>query len=292
MEEIYIKARAKINLNLEVVGKREDNYHNIQSVFQKINLYDEIYIKKVPTKDIELKTNIEELNNKENIIYKAYQILKQKHKNITGIQVIINKKIPMQAGLAGGSTDGASFILGMNQLFNLKLSKQQIEEIGRNLGADVVPCFYQKAVLAKGIGDKITNIATNFKYYIVLIKPKINCNTKEMFEKIDQKEKKLKQQTSCTNNIIQALEQHKLDLLAPNLYNQFEEVVEPKSMIENLKKEFIKQGAIGSLMTGTGSCVYGLFQNKQKAKIAYHRLKNKYQTYICTSYNVAKEPKI
>ena len=121
MEQVYIKARAKINLNLEVVGKREDNYHNISSVFQKINLYDELYIRKTETGNLEIKTNIEELNNKENIIYKAYVVLKEKYKNITGVEVTLNKKIPMQAGLAGGSTDCASFIVGMNRLFNLKL---------------------------------------------------------------------------------------------------------------------------------------------------------------------------
>lgn len=101
MKEIYLKARAKINLNLEIIGKREDNYHNIKSVFQKINLYDELYIKKTEKDDLELQTNIKELNNKENIIYKAYQILKGKYKNITGVQVKLKKKIPIQAGLAG-----------------------------------------------------------------------------------------------------------------------------------------------------------------------------------------------
>ena len=111
MEEIYQKARAKINLSLEVIGKREDNYHNIKSIFQKINLYDELYIKKTQTDTFELQTNIKEINNKENIIYKAYRKLKQEYKNITGIQVKLNKKIPMQAGLAGGSTDCASFLL-------------------------------------------------------------------------------------------------------------------------------------------------------------------------------------
>ena len=125
MKEIYIKARAKVNLNLEILEKRKDNYHNIKSVFQKINLYDEIYIQKSDNDDCQIQTNIEQLNNKENIIYKAYLKLKEQNPNIKGINVKINKKIPMQAGLAGGSTDCASFILGMNKLFNLKLSKNQ-----------------------------------------------------------------------------------------------------------------------------------------------------------------------
>jgi len=286
LREIYKKARAKINLSLEVVGKREDGYHNIQSIFQKINLYDELYIKKTKTDGIEIQCNKKELKKEENIIYQAYQILKESYKTITGIQVRLQKKIPMQAGLAGGSTDCASFLEGMNQLFDLKLSQKEMEEIGKKLGADVVPCFYNRAVLAEGIGEKITDIATHFKYYIVLIKPQMCCNTKEMFQKMD--EKGIKNQAKSACEIIQALEQQEIELLAHNLYNQFEEVVEEKALIESLKKELLQQGAKGSLMTGTGSCVYGIFANKNTARIAYQNLKRKYETYIGTSYNLER----
>ena len=134
MEKIYIKARAKINLSLEVLNKRKDNYHNIESVFQKINLYDEIWIRKIKTNKFKMITNVYEINNKENIIYKAYRVLKEKYKNITGIEVKLNKKIPMQAGLGGGSTDCASFIIAINKLFDLKMSKKEMEEIGKKLG--------------------------------------------------------------------------------------------------------------------------------------------------------------
>lgn len=245
LKEIYKKARAKINLSLEILEKREDHYHNIKSIFQKINLYDEIYIQKNETEGIKIQCNREELNNGENIIYKAYQKLKERYPKITGVQVRLHKKIPMQAGLAGGSSDCASFLLGMNQLFDLKLSQEEIENIGKKLGADVVPCFYNKAVLAEGIGDKITNISTNFKYYIVIIKPKMNCNTKEMFKRIDQKEKKSNARNLC--EMVQALEQQNIELLAQNLYNQFEEVVEEKDAIKKLKKELLEQGAVRKL---------------------------------------------
>lgn len=287
MEEIYVKARAKINLNLEVLDKREDNYHNIKSVFQKINLYDEMYIKKTNSNEFELQSNIESLNNSENIIFKAYVKLKEKFENITGIKVILNKKIPMQAGLAGGSTDCASFILGINKLFELGLSKKEIQSIGKSLGADVVPCFYNKAVMAEGIGDIITTINTNFKYYMVIIKPKISCNTKEMYKRIDERNqiKKLDR----TNEIVKALQENDIKLIANNLHNSFEDVMQDKKFVKSIKDELIKNGAIGSLMTGSGSCVYGIFSNKQMAKYAYKRLKEKYETYICTSYNSKRE---
>ncbi len=286
MEEIYIKARAKVNLSLEVLGKREDNYHNLESVFQKINLYDEIYIKKIQEEDFRLKINVKELDSKENIIYKAYRKLKEQYKVINGIEVIVNKKIPMQAGMAGGSTDCAAFIIAMNKLFKLKLSKEEMEALGKSLGADVVPCFYNKAIKAEGIGDMITTIDTDFKYYMVIIKPEIACNTKEMYQKLDIK--KDIQQLHTSENIIKALENKDIQLLTNNLYNVFEEVVQEKQSIQEIKKELLNNGALQALMTGSGSCVYGIFKDKQSAKNAYIILKGRYQTYICTSYNMKK----
>lgn len=282
MNELYIKARAKINLNLLVLDKREDNYHNIKSVFQKVNLYDEIYLKKINENEFKMITNMGEINNKENIIYKAYMKLKEKYKNITGVQVRLNKKIPMQAGMAGGSTDCAAFIVLMNRLFDLKLSKEDMLQLGKELGADVIPCFYNKAIIAEGIGDVITKIDTNFKYYIVIIKPEISCSTKDMYKKIDTK--KISQKDT-TKEIVEALESSNMEMLASNLYNVFEEVIDRKDLIENIKQKLINNGAISSLMTGSGSAIYGIFKDKNTAKIAYESLKDKYQTYICTSYN-------
>ena len=288
MKEVYIKARAKINLNLMVLGKREDNYHNIKSIFQKINLYDEIYIRKIEADDFILKTNFEEINNKDNIIYKTYLKLKERYKNIKGIEVVLNKRIPIQAGMAGGSTDSACFILGMNKLFDLKLEKNEMEEIGKSLGADVVPCLYDRAIMAQGIGETITKLDTNFKYYILIIKPTTSCNTKEMYEKLD-KQNDTQQIVDNSDKIIQALKNNDIELLSDNLYNVFENVVNQKEIVHNIKSELLKNGAMGSLMTGSGSAVYGLFKDKQAAKNAYNNLKNKYQVYICTSYNSKKE---
>ena len=283
MNQVYIKARAKINLTLEVLDKREDNYHNLKSVFQKVNLYDELYIYKTNSNNFELETNIDELNNKENIIYKAYVKLKEKFNQVTGVRVVLNKRIPMQAGMAGGSTDCASFLLGMNKLFKLNLTKNELVSLGKSLGADVVPCLYNKAILAEGIGDIITKINTNFKFYIVIIKPELSCNTGEMFRKLDSRQRILKIDNS--NNIIKALENNNIELLSSNLYNTFEEVVEA----ESIKAELIKNKALSALLTGSGSCVFGIFRNKEEAKSAYKNLKNKYKTYICTSYNSLRE---
>ncbi len=286
MNEIYVKARAKINLNLEILDKRDDGYHNLKSVFQKVNLYDELYIKKTDKDEFELQTNIDCLNNNQNIIYKAYIKMKQKYKSITGVKVVLNKKIPMQAGLGGGSTDCASFILCMNKLFNLGLSRTEMENIAQSLGADVTPCLYNGAVFAQEIGNKITTINTNFKYYIVIIKPKISCDTKEMYNKLDKRNKE--DNVNKSEKIIKALVDNDIYSVANNLYNSFETVIDDNIIIK-IKNELIENKAIGSLMTGSGSCVYGIFENKEIAKQAYNNLKNKYQTYICTSYNLKLE---
>ena len=284
MDKIFLKARAKVNLTLEILNKREDNYHNLKSVFQKISLYDEIWIYKIEDNDFKLETNIDELNSKDNIIYKAYVKLKERfYDRITGVKVVLNKKIPMQAGLAGGSTDCASFLIGINKLFKLNMNKQEIEALGKSLGADVVPCMYNKAILAEGIGEIITRINTNFKYYILVLKPEFECNTGKMYQMLDAKDRNLEKEN--TENVINALENKNIEILSSNLYNSFEEVVD----VNNIKEDLLKNRALGALLSGSGSGVFGVFNNKEDIKYAYSNLKNKYKAYMCLSYNSSKE---
>lgn len=283
MKEIYVKAKAKVNLTLEVLNKREDGYHNIRSIFQALSLHDDLKIEKTDDDAFELDTNVEKINNNQNIVYKAYAALKERFESITGVKVTLEKKVPMQAGLGGGSADCAAFLLAMNRLFELGLSMEELKEIGKKLGADVVPCLYDHAVIAEGIGDEITEIDTDFEYDIVIIKPVISCNTKEMYEKLDCMEKT---KESCgTDMVVQALKEHNVKQIAENLYNDFETAMLDSALIRQIKEEFTARGALGSLMTGSGSCVFGIFGDKKTALSAYDALKNKYETYICTSCN-------
>lgn len=282
MSKIYLKARGKVNLTLNILNKREDGYHNLESVFQKINLYDEMWVEKTNNIGFELDSNIQNVKLEDNIIYKAYILLKTEFPSIKGVKVKLNKKIPMQAGLAGGSTDCASFILGVNKLFNLNMSKEKIELISAKLGADVVPCLYNKALKAQGIGEITEEINTNFKYYFVIVKPQVSFSTKVMYEKIDSQEVK---HTNTIDNMILALENNNINSISLNLYNSFEEVVKDSRDILEAKEKLIKNGAMNCLMSGSGSCVFGIFENKEKAKKAYIILKRKYDTFICTSYN-------
>lgn len=285
MEKIETHAYAKINLTLDILNKREDNYHNIKSIFQKISLYDDLTIIKTNTDNIELETNVENINNNDNIVCKAYRRLKEKFPFITGIKVILEKRIPMQAGLGGGSTDCASFLKAMNSLFELNLSLKELKEIGKSLGADVVPCLYDGALLAEGIGEIITPIDTNFKYNLLIIKPEFSNNTKEMYQLIDNENLIRTSNDDKTDNVLYALLKNDITMLSNNLYNVFEMVSENKEIIDSFKSILKNNGAIDSLMTGSGSCIYGIFENKEKAIEAYNNLKDSYQVYLCEAQN-------
>lgn len=158
---------------------------------------------------------------------------------------MLNKKIPTEAGMAGGSTDCASFILAVNKLYNLNMTEQELIDLGKTLGADVCPCYYNTAVKGEGIGEIITKINTKFKYYILVMKPEISYSTKNMFRKIDETEYLRKAKTSVP--VVEALETENLELLCDNLYNVFEEVIEEKDIINQLKNQLIQNGAMRSI---------------------------------------------
>lgn len=284
MNRIYLKARAKINLTLNVLEKRPDNYHNIESVFQKISLYDELFIKKNDNDCLYLECNLKELENQSNILNKTFNALKKEFPQISGVNVKLVKHIPLQAGLGGGSTDCASFILGMNSLFNLNASEEKLVEIGKSLGADVVPCMYN-LVKSEGIGDIVTKLKSNLTYYILLMKPNYECNTRIMYEKLDSNPNLV--QKYNTNDVINVLKNGNITDLQGKLYNVFENVIEEKDELNKIKNDFLSSGAIDTLLSGSGSCIYGIYETKKDANKAFDYLKSKYncKIYKCISCN-------
>ena len=179
-----INAYAKVNLNLLILNKRDDNKHNIESIFHKIDLYDTLEINKNNNDKCIITCNKKELEN-DNLILKAFDILKEQY-NISGVDVKLEKNIPMQAGLGGGSTDCATFIKAINEIFELNIDYDTLNELFSNLGADIIPCYYDYPLYATGVGNIIDKIDSKLDFNMVLIKPDFSCNTGEMYNKLDE----------------------------------------------------------------------------------------------------------
>jgi len=271
-------AYAKINLNLIIKNKIEDGKHYLSSVFHKISLCDEIEIEENYVDKCIISCNIKKLEN-DNLILKAYEMLKKEYE-IPGLNVKLTKKIPMQAGLGGGSSDVATFILMVNEYFDLKMTFEDLNVLGKSLGSDVVPCYYNQPVLGEGIGNVITPIVSNMDFNLIIIKPELECNTGLMYRKLDELENREIPDNSLL--VIKALEENDLDLLCKNLFNSFEEVVDCKE----IKKDLIDSGAIGALLSGSGSSVFGIYKDKEAAIKANEVLNKKYLSFVCDSVNI------
>lgn len=287
MEYIKLKARAKINLTLDVLGKRTNGYHDLKMVMQTISLYDGIYIKKINRDGIKLKSNIEWLPvDERNLAVKAAMLLKEKYNIKEGIFIEIDKRIPVAAGLAGGSSDCAAVLVGMNRLFELNIPFYKLMEYGLSLGADVPYCIMRGTALAEGIGEVLTELSSCPLCYIVLVKPPISVSTAFVFKNLNID---TIAQRPDTEKMICAIENKNIDQIANSLCNVLEGVVFPiHGEVKKLKEELLQLGAHGALMSGSGPTVYGLFKNKSEAKTAAICMKNKWglkDVFITTIYD-------
>lgn len=273
MNEITISNSAKINLYLDVVGKRPDGYHELQMVMQKISLYDEIYVSKVKS-GIEVTCDKEHIpTGEKNIAYKAAKMFKDKLDIKDGVKIHINKKIPDGAGLGGGSSDASAVLMAMNELFEMYLQKEELIDIGKAVGADVPFGLFYGTALAEGIGEKLTRIKMNARPYVVLVKPEFSVSTANVYSRY--KVHKRPEQFSV-EGIIKALDTGDINDIGKNLYNSLETVTcidFPE--INDIKQKLIEQGAKGSLMSGSGSAVFGIFDDHQFAEISCSVFKEK-----------------
>ena len=268
-----IRAHAKINLALDVVRRREDGYHELDMVMTPIELHDLIYIDKIE-KGIEITSNSYKVPTDErNIMYKVAKILIDRFHIDQGIKIHIYKHIPTQAGLAGGSADGAAVLKAMNWMFHLGLTFKELAEIGKEVGADIPFCVYERMAVVKGTGEKLDFINSDFDCYVMLVKPKKGVSTPKAFQSLD-----------LENAIHPYIEEIKEGIIT----NDYEKVVnhlgntlEKPSIkmvkqIEEIKQDLLELGFDGALMSGSGSCVFGLTQNKEIMDKSYNTLKNKY----------------
>jgi 4-diphosphocytidyl-2-C-methyl-D-erythritol kinase len=249
-------APAKVNLYLEVLSKREDNYHNIQTIFQSISLYDTLIFSKRDDEEINIDCNLD-IPFKENLIYRACQILREYSGYSRGIDIVLRKRIPLSSGLGGGSSDAATTLLGLNRIWNLKLRREELFRLGEKLGADVPYFILKGTVFAEGIGSKLTLLNPLSKTWLVLICPKLEISTKWVYEntKIKLTKKRL--------NIKIYLKSYKQNFISL-LKNSLEEVVIRRHpFLEEIKRKLLEQGAVGSLMSGSGPTIFGIVPDKE-----------------------------
>ena len=262
MESIRLKARAKINLGLDVIGRRENGYHDVRMVMQTVGLYDRIIMTRISEEEIRIKTNIGFLPvNENNLVYKAIMLMKSKYKLDGGIEVDLNKFIPVAAGMAGGSSDAASALFGMNRLYELNLPMGELMNIGVEIGADVPYCLMRGTALAEGIGEKLTRLPDMPFCHILIAKPPVNVSTKLVYEKLDNTDVKLHPDI---DGIIEAIKLKDVALVASRMGNVLESVTVPLyPVIDSIKKDMIEHGAMNAMMSGSGPTVFGIFPDEQ-----------------------------
>ena len=293
MNQIRLKALAKINLGLDVLTRKEDGYHEVKMIMQTINLHDSIYMKKIEEKEIRIRTNLYYLpNNENNLAYKAAKILMDEFELPGGISIHLKKVIPVAAGMAGGSSDGAAVLFGMNKMYGLKLSMQELMDRGVKLGADVPYCIMRGTALAEGIGEKLTALPSMPKCHILIAKPPINVSTKFVYENLHANDLKPEDHPPVDVQLA-ALEEGNLEKLVAHMGNVLERVTVPEyPVINEIKQKMMDHGALGAMMSGSGPTVFGIFTSYAKAKEAYQAIERSglsKQIYLTTPYNRKEE---
>ncbi len=290
MKYIKLKARAKINTALDVLGKRDDGYHELRMIMQTVNLCDNIFIKTNTPEEgngITLTANVPWLPvDERNLMYKAAALIKERYDIKQGINMDLTKRIPVAAGLAGGSSDCAAVIVGLNRLFDLNLSRKEQFAIGKELGADVPYCIMRGTVLAEGIGDKLTRLAPFPDCYVLLCKPNINVSTASVYKSID----------SCgvevhpdIDGMIKNIEAGNLKAVSDGMCNVLENVtIANHPVIADIKAKMLELGAVGSMMSGSGPTVFGFYESYDPALEALKEIRRVFRTrevYVTTIFN-------
>ena len=291
-DRIQLKALAKINLGLDVLRRREDGYHEVKMIMQTISLHDDLEIRRIKKPEIQVKTNLYYLpTNENNLVYKAAKLLMDEFGIKEGVAIQLKKRIPVAAGMAGGSTDGAAVLWGMNQMYGLGLSRQELMERGVKLGADVPYCVQRGTALAEGIGERLSVLPSMPKCTILIAKPGISVSTKFVYENLHANDLK-PEQNPDVDRMIEAMKEKNLDLLCERMGNVLETVTIPVyPVIQEIKEHMMACGAAGAMMSGSGPTVFGIFHSPVQAKAAMKDLKVNglaKQLYLTTPYNVKR----
>lgn len=271
MTEFRMKAYAKINLGLDVVGRLENGYHEVRMVMQTVGIYDELSFEKIPA-GIRVTTDHGELpTGEDNLIYKAAKLMRENYGIQEGIHIHLQKNIPIAAGMAGGSTDAAATLKGINRLFAVGAERSELMELGVKIGADVPYCVMGGTALAEGIGEKLTILVDAPDCFLLVAKPDINVSTKYVYEHLDAE--------GVTNHpdidgMVEAIGEGNLQGVIGRMGNVLENVtVKAYPVIAKLKTRMRELGAEGSMMSGSGPTVFGIFTTQARAQAAYRSLR-------------------
>lgn len=273
MDYIRVRAHGKINLALDVLRKREDGYHDVRMIMQSVGLYDNIEIVNLGPSatgkpEIDIETNLRYLpNNENNLAYKAAMLLMEEFYISAHIAIRIKKMIPVAAGMAGGSADAAAVMKGVNKLFGLRLSNEELKKRGVTLGADIPYCIDGGTALSEGIGEILTPLPPMPPCIILLVKPPINVSTKLVYGKLDAGNIEYHPDI---DGMIDAIKAGSLEAMADKMGNVLQTVTETEyPVITDIKNIMLQMGALNSMMSGSGPTVFGIFNDRAKAKEAY-----------------------
>ncbi|APM41031.1 4-(cytidine 5'-diphospho)-2-C-methyl-D-erythritol kinase [Clostridium kluyveri] len=277
---MLIKAYAKINLSLDVIGKREDGYHLLKMIMQTIDLYDLLNITPIE-KGIEIKCNKSYIPcDKRNLVYKAVELFASSYGIKSGVSIDIIKNIPVAAGLAGGSSDAAAVLKVMRDIYIPELEYKNLIKLGTSIGADVPYCMIGGTALCQGIGEKVTSISSFKNHVLVLVKPFFGVSTAEVYKSLDINKIKIHPDTDM---LINAINSGSLSKVSKNMKNVLENVTLKKHpLLRKIKNELIDFGALGALMSGSGPSIFAFFDDMLKAQICYDKMKTKYKEVFIT----------
>lgn len=286
MDRIKLNAYAKINLSLDVTGRRDNGYHDVRMIMQSIDLHDELTIYRTgndggsfngpvsasDNRKILIETDSSDIPaNEDNLIYKAAKLIMDEYGTDDGLRIVLKKNIPVAAGMAGGSTDAAAVLKGMNSLFGLGLTLDRLCELGVKIGADVPYCIMGGTALSEGIGEILTPLRPMPECKILIAKPDISVSTGYVYTAFDSLEEK---QHPDVDAMIKAIDNEDIMEISKLLGNSLEGVTQEEyPIIKNIKQTMLGNGALGALMSGSGPTVFGLYDNGTKAKEAAEELK-------------------
>ena len=274
IRHLELKAYGKINLGLDVVRRREDGYHEVRMIMQTVRVYDAIELNRTEEEGIRLSTNLYYLpDNENNLGYRAAKLLMDEFGIRDGVEIKMKKFIPVAAGMAGGSSDAAAVLFGVNKMFGLGLSKQELMERGVRLGADVPYCIMRGTALSEGIGEILTPLPPMPQCRVLIAKPAVSVSTKHVYESLNLPSLGAEAHPDI-DAMRAAIEKKDLSGVVSQLGYVLETVTIPENpVIQTLKDKMMEMGADGSLMSGSGPTVFGLFTNQTAAQAAYEELR-------------------